>query len=145
MVILNYFKCCLKRSVRFIPYAMIFAAVIAVLLAVLFVSLFDTEENVVELNHKVSIGIVGNNEDAYIKMGIDAVQTVDITKEYIDIIYYESEESAVNDLENETIMGYLHVPDGFIKSVLRGKNMTATFVSNNSIIDMAPMIASCRT
>ena len=112
------------------------------LLAGMFFAFFGTREEVVEFNSNVSIGIVANNEDKYLKMGIDAIETLDTTSSYLSLVYYDDEESAVNDMKSETIMGYLLIPDDYVRSVLRGDNITATFVSNNSIIDMAPMIVN---
>lgn len=142
MLILNYLKCCLKRNSKFFPAALIFSLIITVLLAGMFFAFFGTQDEVVEFNSNVSIGIVANNEDKYLKMGIDAIETLDTTSSYLTLVYYDDEESAINDMKSETIMGYLLIPDDYVRSVLRGDNITATFVSNNSIIDMAPMIVN---
>ena len=142
MIVFNYFKSCLKRNIRFLPAALVFSVILSVLLAVVFSTSFNVDEEKIELPKRVGVGLVGDIENKRFQTGLGAVKLLDASKDYLDFITYENEDDAAKAIKKGEILGYLIVPDGFIKSVINGENTPATFVSKNSLVDLLPVIVN---
>ncbi len=113
---------------------------VAIVMMAFLNSMSVLEDDQEEIPNKIGIGLVGDTNDKYLKLGIGAVKTVDATKSYLDIVMYDSEEEALDAMKSSEITGYLNVPEGFIKNVMKGENTPAVFIARNSPVDLAPML-----
>lgn len=141
MLSINYLKTRLKANFRYFPSALIFTSFIAVLLALLLNAIIGLDSDKV-LAEKASVGLVADAEDKYLKTGLSAIKSLDVSKDYLDIVLFDSEEMAENAVRNGEILGYMYLPDGFIRSVLSGENSKAKFVSKNTPNDLLPLIVN---
>ena len=75
---------------------------------------------------KIKVGMTGDIYDTYMGMGIYAIKNLDSSRFAVEFNEM-TETQAKNALENHEISGYIDVPENFIKSVLRGKNIPAIY------------------
>jgi len=88
---------------------------------------------------KVRVGIVGNLEDTYLDLAVFALQNMDSSKYYADMITMELDE-AKKSLESGEIIGYLTVPDGYVEAVLNGEDELLTYVINDTPATFVPQL-----
>lgn len=145
MIVLNYFKGCVKKNSKYLPSTLLFALVMGVLLALIFSVMFsfgETETDNTENKAKLGVGIVGDMTDKYIAPGIEMVKNLDVSEDYLDIITFDDENQAIAALEKGKIVGYLYIPEDFLSSIRHGENEPAKYVSKNSPVDLGPVIVS---
>ena len=76
---------------------------------------------------KIVLGIVGDTRDSYLGFGIYALEHLDSSRFTISFSELTEEEAAIQ-LESGKISGYIRIPDGFLDSIVSGRNMPVTFV-----------------
>ena len=126
----SYLSLQLKRVFKIYPTILI-VTIITVLSIAMVCGVIVVSDNQGESKKKISVGIVGNIEDTYLDIGIYALENLDSSRFYIDVVQME-EQQAIEALKSKEINGYLHVPDGYIDSVYRGDNLSAKYVTLNS-------------
>lgn len=80
---------------------------------------------------KVKLGIVGNDEESYLGVGIYALEHLDSSRFTCEFRHL-SEADAKQQLEKGEISGYFIIPDGFVRSIIDGENKQVTFISGSS-------------
>lgn len=147
MTVLNYLKCCFKRTRKILVFSLVFTLVVSTLLAVVVKERIKNtgeinEESALPFVSQIKVGLVGDVDNKYIKFGLTALKSVDISKDYLEISTYDSEDEASRDLLNGEIAGYMIIHENFISSVLHGENTPATFVIKNSLVDLTTMLVN---
>ena len=135
----KYFKLQLKSIFKVFPTILIITAVTLVCICMAG-ALTIGKNSDSEGKQKVKIGIVGNLENTYLDIGLYALQNLDSSRFYFEFTQFEEEE-AIKKLNNHEISGYLHIPDGFVRSVSRGENMPCEYVTLNSPDNFGTIIA----
>lgn len=118
-----HLKRCLKSYISILLVTLILFAGVALTLNML-LSLNGSSEN----NQKLKIGIVGDFSDSYLEVGVKAIETLDNTKFYIELVELKDEDVAKTLLSRKMISSYVVIPDNFVKSVLYGDNQTLKYV-----------------
>ncbi len=131
MMLLKYLKLQLKRFSKLFPAVFIITAitVCAVLLAGL--AFANAAENDVDFM-RLKVGIVGDIDGSYAKVGIDYLKNADNASFFADFIEYFTEEEAMADLKDGVIAGYLSVPEGYFNDIYYGRNEPATYYTLGS-------------
>lgn len=110
----------------------------AVLCAVLVltVSLFGIYRGIVQLSTdpdaqtKFKIAMVGQSEDTFLDLAIQAVEAFDSSRFSIELLRMQEEEAAAA-LARGEIPAYVVIPEGFIEAALHGQVLTLDFVSTS--------------
>lgn len=127
-----------KRASRFLPFVFIVSLLlllgIGLLLNTLLWSDHDKEEN-----QKLTVGITGNTEDEYVKMGIAAVSDFDASRFSIDFLELDLE-TAQAMLDRGEITAYAIIPDGFVEGVMYGTILPITYVTGHASIGIGTML-----
>ncbi|WP_407426031.1 ABC transporter permease [Treponema sp.] len=80
---------------------------------------------------KISVGIVGDLSNKYMKFGVDALEMMDSSRFFVDLQILNLEE-AEKLLRKHTIAAYVVIPDGFFESVENGSNdKKVTYVTSS--------------
>ena len=126
----NYLKLQLRRAFKIYPEILSVTLLTVISIALVCVVMLMTSMQS-ENRKKVSIGVVGNTEDPYISVGIEAIKNYDSSQYYLEVKELE-EEAAIMALKNREISGYIYIPDGYIRNIYRGNNTPAKYVVLNS-------------
>lgn len=126
----NYLKLQLKRT--FIIYPEIFLMTLITIAAIFLVCTVMMVTNLNDEDKRmVSIGVVGNTDDPYISVGIETIKNYDSSQFYLEVEEFDEEE-AREALKNREISGYIYIPDGYIRSIFRGNNIPAKYITLNT-------------
>ena len=126
----KYFTLQLKSVFK--VYPMILLITLITILAIIMACFFVTgQKNEKEEKQEISIGVVGDLEDTYLKIGLYALQNFDSSRFYINFTNY-TEEEAVKALKDRNISGYVFIPKNYINSILYGRNKQAKYVTLNA-------------
>ena len=107
----------LKRVARFLPWALCVVLVLFGCMSVLFTAM--TNSQAASADTKIRIGIVGSDENGYLKWGMAAMQ-FDSASMSIKLVSME-EEKAVRALEQGNIAAYVVFPENFIEDAMAGQ------------------------
>lgn len=80
---------------------------------------------------RVKLGIVGEDEDSYLGVGIYALENLDSSRFTCEFSHL-TEEEARRKLEAGELSAYIVIPDGFVRSIIDGENKRVTFISGSS-------------
>ncbi|MBE6588245.1 MAG: ABC transporter permease [Ruminococcaceae bacterium] len=137
---LRYFAARSKRALRYYPAALIFALVTALLLSALAGALlFEKEGEINEQKLRVRVGVVGNLEDTYLDLAVFALQNMDSSRVYAEMITMEPDE-AEKMLDSGEIIGYVTVPEGYVETVMSGENQQLTYTVKDSPASLVPIL-----
>ena len=135
----QYFRLQLKRILKIFP-AILLVTVITFgclgLAGILMLQSSETEDN----QQKYTIGVVGNLEDTFMDIGLQALQNMDSSRFYVELKSY-TEEDAVKALKAYEIIGYIHVPENYIQNLYRGKNIPAKYITLNGPENLGSMLS----
>ena len=134
----RYFFLQLKRMAVCIPYLCVYVLLMIAGVGCVFGLL--QKKNTEEANmQKIPIGIVGNMEETYFNIAFTALEKLDATKHTLEL-HRMNETDAKGALWNGELMAYAIIPDGFVESVLVGKNKQILFVTTNASYDLGNRI-----
>lgn len=80
---------------------------------------------------RVKLGIVGEDEDSYLGVGIYALEHLDSSRFTCEFLHLQEDE-AREQLEEGELSAYIVIPDGFVRSIISGENKQVTFTSGSS-------------
>lgn len=118
-----------KNGMHYFPGCFCLALVLCLAVCLLFGSLRSREETS-DMQTKVRVGIVGDMSESYLGMGLSAIQTLDDSAYFCELLSLEEEEAAEL-LTIGDINCYVIFPAGFLDAVISGENKPATFVTTD--------------
>ncbi|HAM78471.1 MAG TPA: hypothetical protein DCP61_04740 [Treponema sp.] len=124
---MNYARLQLKRSFRSFPKIFLMSLLIFCMASALFYAKFSSSSSKSDYS-KIKIGLVENNEGKYFQMGIYALEHMDNFRFSVDFTQLSSEEEAEKMLYSGEINLYAVIPNGFIDSIIYGRNKTIKVV-----------------
>ena len=74
------------------------------------------------------VGVVGNGADPYIRVGIEALETFDVSRDELRFIFL-SEAEAVSALREDRLSAFLYLPDGYVESIYAGEPAPIRFIT----------------
>ncbi len=130
-----YLQC--KRALRFFPFVATVSVVLLLALGIILNNAIFLDSNSEE-KQRFRIAIVGDSEDTYLDLALKAVETFDSSRFTIAFDRLD-EETAQSELRRGSLSAYIVMPDGFVRSALRGnlkpiKYITTTGASELSTI-----------
>lgn len=137
--LLMYFKLQIKRDFRMLPSVLVMTLLLFAGASLLLSSFLATSESG-EAQQKIRIGLVGNTDDSYMRMGIYALQNLDASRYAISIEVMDEEE-AKQKLRKKEIAAYVLIPDGFVDGIKYGNNVPVQYVTEESITDIGAMMS----
>lgn len=135
----NYQKAQIKKIRKVFP--MILGMSLVLLLGVCLLGYVFTNANSDNNSEmkKFQVGVVGDTSDKYLSMGISAAQSMDSSRYMVDFLFL-SEEEAIPMIKSGELSAYLVIPDGFVKSVMKGENLRIQFVSSEGTVDITTIL-----
>ncbi len=130
----------LKRGIRQFPKVLIFTVILALTAIVLCTVLLQQNESS-EKKTMLKVGITGELDDPFLRLGILAIKEFDSSNTYVEFISM-SEKKAEEGLRNGELSGYLDVPENFVDSIMDGDPVELTFVSINSPVGLGPVLTN---
>ena len=121
----RYFLAELKRISRLLPKILLLALIffgVILLVGKLLVSNSDAATG----KNKYCIGVLANEDNSFIKMGMYLFESFDDSRYLIEIVHYDELEVAKRELEKGTISALAVIPDDFVDGI--------TMLSNDAVI-----------
>lgn len=123
----TYLRLQQKRAFKIYPEIFLVTLISVLAIVVTLVSMLVTNMQSDD-KKKVSIGIVGNTDDPYISVGVEAIKNYDSSRFYLEVLQF-NEKEAREALQKREISGYLYIPDGYVKNIFKGKNNPAKYIT----------------
>lgn len=123
----QYFKLQLKRIFKIFPAVLLITVITFACLGLAGGALLNSTLND-ESQKKFTIGMVGNTDDSFLDIGLQALQNMDSSRFYVEVKNF-SEEEAIRALESREIIGYLDIPEDYIQNLYIGVNTPARYVT----------------
>ena len=117
----RFFGTELKRNAYYLPVAVISALALTVLVMALSY-VYYTNGPMTQKNRKYIIGVVGNVDEKYLDYGIGMMEKADTSGSIFTYRSLNSEKEAVRLRGQGKIDAYIVVPDGWMSSVVNGRN-----------------------
>ncbi len=136
MIVIKYLSLQLKRSAKLFAVVLIFSLLLSSLFAFLCVNIggFENEDNSMS---KIPVGIVGDLNNKYLKIGLRMINSIDASNDYIELISFEKEEEAVKAVEDGKIIGYAYISKEFMQGVIHGNNSPIVYVAKDGTVDLS--------
>lgn len=128
----------MKRVFHILPMTLCLSALL-LLAASLFVFSAWQEDSTGDNRTRIRVGVVGDASDTYMGIGIEALQNLDDSQYFMELVSMTEEEASKALIRGE-INCYLRVPEDFVDSLVRGDNSPATFVSSPGQEDIGTAI-----
>ena len=126
----KYFALQLKKSARLYPSILAITVLLIVSIAVTAGVIISNNANSDD-KQKFKIGITGDLSNTYLDAGIAAVQNMDESRFSIEFVTLDEDE-AIEFVKNGKISGYIRVPDNFVQSIMKMKNVPLVYVTSNT-------------
>lgn len=136
---IKYFRLQLKRFFKLTPTVIVLSALLLGALGMAFYGMFaDSESD--EKNSLINIGIVGDTEDSYLGMAINALQNLDSSRFSIAVETISDEAFAAEKLRRGELVAYIVMPDHFISEAISGNMQKITCVTSSGAADFGTRI-----
>ncbi len=116
-----------KRALRLLPYTLLIAALLCAA-AALAAAVFRTQRANDAALQLATIGVVGDKDNRYIKIGLDALQTFDVSREELQFVFLD-EETALKELRAGRLSALMYVPEDFVESTYTDEIHPIRFVT----------------
>lgn len=139
---MGYFGLMAKRILRLCPAVL--GITLLMLAAVLGIAAGLLGDSVNDQAQQMKIGMVGNLEDSYLGAAKFALENLDESRVYVDLVTL-SEEEAKRGLEQGELAGYLYIPEDFVQGILERRSVPLRFVVKGGPSGMGSllMIEAC--
>lgn len=127
----KYFSLQTKRAFKHFPAILLITVILIVCITLACILIIGQNKDNTALQ-KIKIGITGDLSQTYLDIGITALQTLDTSRFSIEFITMDSEKQAVDAVKKNEIAGYLRIPEGFVKSVVKMNNIPLVYVTSDS-------------
>lgn len=135
----KYFRLQLKRFFRPTPAVIVLSALLLGILGTAFCGMFSAGESD-ERNSLINLGIVGDTDDSYLGMAINALQNLDSSRFSISVKTIADEAAAEKKLKRGELAAYIVMPDNFISEAISGNMQKITCVTSSGASDFGARI-----
>ena len=122
-----YFLLQCRRALRLLPHILAVTALLAGG-AGLAAVLLSADRAADESRQLALIGVVGSESSPYIRVGIDALETFDTSREELQFVFLD-EETALAELRAGKLSAFFYLPDDFVESIYAGEIDPIRFVT----------------
>ena len=137
----RYFRLQLKRYFRLLPVVLILSALMISITGVTLYGILSQQTDD-EMNSLVNIGVVGDYEDTYFNMAINALSDFDSSRFSVKIKTIDDEKSASDMLRRGDIAAYVVFPDDFIRRAIHGDFQKVTCVTASGATDFGTQVTN---
>lgn len=74
------------------------------------------------------VGVVGSESDPYVRIGLEALETFDVSRDELRFVFL-SEAEAVSALREGRLSAFLYLPDGYVESIYAGEPTPIRFIT----------------
>ena len=115
-----------KRALRLLPH------ILAVLLllaggAALAAAGLSAHRAADASRRRALVGVVGDDSNPYIRIGVDALETFDAAREELQFVFMD-EQTAIDELRAGRLSAFLYLPDNFVESIYAGEMRPIRFI-----------------
>lgn len=116
-----------RRAARLLPHMLLITALLcaAAALAVAVISAGRAEDAAYQL---AVVGVVGNEDNPYIRIGVDALQTFDTSRDELKFVFLD-EAAGIKELRAGRLSALMYLPDDFVESIYSGETHPIRFVT----------------
>ena len=138
---LRYFRLQLKRFFKLMPVVLLLSALLVGAIGMALFGLAENSESD-EHNSLVKVAIVGDPNDSYLGMALNALQNLDSSRFSLDIEISDDEKAVAEKLRKGELVAYIVLPDDFIGEAMRGNTQKVTCVTSEGAADFGSRIVS---
>lgn len=116
-----------KRAARLLPHALLITALLcaAAALAAAVISAGRAGDASRQL---ALVGVVGDESDPYVRIGIDALETFDTSREEMKFVFLD-EETGVRELRAGRLSALMYLPEDFVENIYAGTVQPIRFLT----------------
>lgn len=138
---LSYFRLQLKRFFKLMPVILLLSALLICAIGAAFIGVFSESESD-EQNSLINIGVVGDSDESYLGMAINALRNLDSSRFSISVQTVDSEEAASEMIRKGDLVAYIVLPDDFISEAIAGNVQKITCVTASGATDFGSQITN---
>ena len=136
---LVYFRLQLKRAGKRLPRVLAVSLALLVALAALAL-LLGSAGGRAEARKKLRLGVVGDMENPYLRMGVTVLEKLDELRYTLELAPMEEAEAAAA-LRGGRITAYVRIPEGFAEALYYGEVLPVTYVSTPGAVGIGAIQA----
>ncbi len=137
---LVYFFLQCRRALRLLPHMLIITLLLTGT-AGLAAALISANRAADEARQLALIGVVGRDDNPYIRIGVDALETFDTSREELKFVFM-SEEEALSSLRAGRISAFLYLPDDFVESIYASDTHPLRFVTQEGATGIDTLLST---
>ncbi len=116
-----------RRALRLLPHALLITALLCAA-AALAVSLIAFGRAADPSRQKALVGVVGDESNPYIRIGVDALETFDASRDELQFVFLD-EDAAIRELRAGRLSAMMYLPSDFVESIYAGETHPIRFVT----------------
>ena len=116
-----------RRALRLLPH-MLLITVLLSLAAALAAAVISAGRASDSARQIARVGVVGDENNPYIRIGIDALETFDASRDELKFVFMD-EETALAELRAGNLSAMMYLPEDFVESLYRGETHPIRFVT----------------
>lgn len=139
--VFGYFRLQLKRYLRLLPIVLLLSAILLGAVGLAFFGMFS-DSGSDEQNSLLKIGLVADEEDTYMDVALNALQSLDSSRFSLATEIIADESTASDMLRRGELVAYLVFPDNFITEAIRGNVNKIVCVTAGGAVDFGSRAAN---
>ena len=116
-----------KRALRLLPYSLLIAALLCAA-AALAAAVFRTQRANDASFQLATIGVVGDEDNRYIQIGLNALETFDVSRDELRFVFLETE-AGMKELRAGRLSALMYVPEDFVEQIYAGEPVPIRFIT----------------
>ena len=116
-----------RRALRLLPHALLITALLCAA-AGLGTAVISAGRAADRSRQLALVGVVGDSDNPYIRIGVDALETFDASRDELKFVFLD-EETALRELRAGRLSAMLYLPSDFVESMYAGETHPLRFVT----------------
>ena len=116
-----------RRALRLLPHALLITALLCCA-AALAAAVISANRAADRSRQLALVGVVGDDDNPYIRIGVDALETFDASRDELKFVFLD-EETALRQLRSGRLSALLYLPSDFVESIYAGETHPLRFVT----------------
>lgn len=129
-----------KRALRLLPHVLAITLLLAAA-AALVAAAITTDRATDAARQKSLVGVVGDPENKYIRIGVHALENFDVSREELSFVFMD-EAAALEGIRSGTLSAFMYVPDDFVESIYAGDIHPIRFITLGGATGIDTLLAA---